>query len=243
MSVLSKPVNRRIGRAMHDYSMLADGDQVLIAVSGGVDSLVLSWILNNWQHKAPIRYNLLAVYIDNGFGTSMSDNVAKQLDRINVPYLIEKTDFWERATAAEDGKSTCYHCAKLRRNLLFSIAEQQGFNKIAFGHHKDDILETFFINLLYAGNLSTMVPRQELFDGRINIIRPMAYLVKDEIRKIAAEINIIPVKNACPKDSDSKRQVARKVVASLSELDPQVKSNIFAALSNIRKGYLLDNTI
>jgi tRNA 2-thiocytidine biosynthesis protein TtcA len=93
MSVLSKPVNRKIGRAMHDYSMLADGDQVLIAVSGGVDSLVLSWILNNWQHKAPIRYNLLAVYIDNGFGTSMSDNVAKQLDRINVPYLIEKTDF------------------------------------------------------------------------------------------------------------------------------------------------------
>jgi tRNA 2-thiocytidine biosynthesis protein TtcA len=243
MSVLSKPVNRKIGRAMHDYSMLADGDQVLIAVSGGVDSLVLSWILNNWQHKAPIRYNLLAVYIDNGFGTSMSDNVAKQLDRINVPYLIEKTDFWERAAAAEDGKSICYHCAKLRRNLLFSIAEQQGFNKIAFGHHKDDILETFFINLLYAGNLSTMVPKQELFDGRINIIRPMAYLVKDEIRKIAAEINIIPVKNACPKDSDSKRQVARKVVASLSELDPKVKSNIFAALSNIRKGYLLDNTI
>ncbi|NOQ66869.1 MAG: tRNA 2-thiocytidine biosynthesis protein TtcA [Desulfobacterales bacterium] len=243
MSVLSKPVNRKIGRAMHDYSMLADGDQVLIAVSGGVDSLVLSWILNNWQHKAPIRYNLLAVYIDNGFGTSMSDNVAKQLDRINVSYLIEKTDFWERAAAAEDGKSTCYHCAKLRRNLLFSIAEQQGFNKIAFGHHKDDILETFFINLLYAGNLSTMVPKQELFDGRINIIRPMAYLVKDEIRKIAAEINIIPVKNTCPKDSDSKRQVARKVVASLSELDPKVKSNIFAALSNIRKGYLLDNTI
>ena len=242
MSILSKPVNRKIGRAMHDYSMLADGDQVLIAVSGGVDSLVLSWLLNNWLLKAPIQYTIIAVYIDNGFGTSMSHNVAEQLQKIHVPYLIKKTDFWERAAAAEGGKSVCYHCAKLRRNLLFSIAEQEGLNKIAFGHHKDDILETFFINLLYAGNLSTMVPKQELFDGRINIIRPMAYLEKKEIQDIAEAVNIMPVKNPCPKDSDSKRQVARKVVASLSQLDPKVKSNIFAALSNIRRGYLLDNT-
>jgi len=164
MSVLSKAVNRKIGQAMHNYSMLADGDQVLIAVSGGVDSLVLTWILKFWQHKAPIQYNISAVYIDNGFDTGTSENVAKQLRNINVPYLIEKTDFWERAAAAENGRSVCYHCARLRRNLLFSIAERQGFNKIAFGHHKDDILETFFINLLYAGNLSTMVPLQELFD-------------------------------------------------------------------------------
>jgi len=243
MGVLSKAVNRRVGQAMHNYSMLADGDQVLIAVSGGVDSLVLAWLLNYWQHKAPIRYNITAAYIDNGFDASTCNNVAKQLRNINVPYLIEKTDFWEKAAAAENGKSVCYHCARLRRNLLFSIAEQQSFNKIAFGHHKDDILETFFINLLYAGNLSTMVPKQELFDGRINIIRPMAYLEKKEILKIAEQINILPVKNPCPKDSDSKRQEARKVLASLSNLDPKVKSNIFAALSNIRKGYLLDNTI
>ena len=243
MDVLSKAVNRRIGQAMHNYSMLADGDQVLIAVSGGVDSLVLSWILDFWQHKAPIQYNILAVYIDNGFHTSTGKNVEDQLRKINVPYLIKKTDFWERAAAAEEGKSVCYHCARLRRNLLFSIAEQQGFNKIAFGHHKDDILETFFINLLYAGNLSTMVPRQELFDGRLNIIRPMAYLEKIEIRNIAEKVNIRPVKNPCPKDNNSKRQEARKILASLSELDPKVKSNIFAALSNIRHGYLLDNTI
>ena len=150
---------------MHDYSMLADGDQVLIAVSGGVDSLVLTWILDYWQHKAPIRYGLLAVHIDNGFDISTNDTITKQLEKINVPFLIKKTDFWEKAAVAEDGKSVCYHCARLRRNLLFSIAEQKGFNKIAFGHHKDDILETFFINLLYAGNLSTMVPKQELFEG------------------------------------------------------------------------------
>ena len=242
MDVLSKPANRKIGQAMHDYSMLADGDRVLIAVSGGVDSLVLTWILNYWQHKAPIRYSILAIYIDNGFDTGTSDKVKEQLRRINVQCLVEKTDFWERAAAAENGKSVCYHCARLRRNLLFSIAEQHDFNKIAFGHHKDDILETFFINLLYAGNISTMVPRQELFEGRINIIRPMAYLEKKDIRNIAKKVNMTPVKNPCPKDNDSKRQEARKVVASLSNLDPKVKSNIFAALSNIRQGYLLDKS-
>ena len=243
MGVLSKAVNRKIGQAMHNYSMLADGDQVLIAVSGGVDSLVLTWILNYWQHKAPIKYNLSAVYIDNGFDSGTSDNVGKQLRKINIPYQIKKTDFWEKASAAEEGKSTCYHCARLRRNLLFSIAEKKGFNKIAFGHHKDDILETFFINLLYAGNLSTMVPRQELFDNRLNIIRPMAYLEKKEIKDIAEKADIMPVKNPCPKDSDSKRQEARKVLETLSDLDPKVKSNIFAALSNIRQGYLLDSPI
>jgi tRNA 2-thiocytidine biosynthesis protein TtcA len=243
MDVLSRAENRKIGQAMHDYAMLDDNDRVLIAVSGGIDSLVLCWLLKQWRHKAPIHYEILAVNIDNGFDASTSTNVEKQLSNIKVPYRIDKTDFWERASAAEDGKSVCYHCARLRRNRLFAIAEEQGFNKLAFGHHKDDILETFFINLLYAGNLSTMVPRQELFSGRLHIVRPMAYLEKNDIRNIAAKAKIEPVKNPCPKDSDSKRQEARKVLASIAELDPKVKSNIFAALSNIRHGYLLDNSL
>ena len=241
MSVLSKAANKKIGQAMHNYAMLAEGDRVLIAVSGGVDSLVLTWILNHWQHKAPIRYEILAVYIDNGFDSSTGAKVAEQLQNLGVPYLIEKTDFWHRAAAAAEGKSLCYHCARLRRNRLFAIAEEQGFNKISFGHHKDDILETFFINLLYAGNISTMVPNQKLFAGRIHLIRPMAYLEKKDIMEIAAAAAIMPVKNPCPRDNDSKRQEARRVVALLSELDPKVKSNIFAALSNIRQDYLLDS--
>lgn len=239
MNILSKAINRHIGQAMHNYAMLADGDRVLIAVSGGIDSLALTWILNHWLHKAPISYDILAVHVDNGFDTSTSIKVAEQLQNIGTPYLIEKTDFWHRAAAAEAGKSLCYHCARLRRNRLFAIAEQQGYNKIGFGHHKDDILETFFINLLYAGNISTMAPKQKLFNGRVHIIRPMAYLEKNDIREIAAAANIIPVKNPCPQDNDSKRQEARKLVSLLSELSPKVKSNIFAALANIRLEYML----
>jgi len=240
MNVLSKAVNRRIGQAMHRYNMLADGDRVLIAVSGGVDSLVLTWLLNSWRRKAPINYEILAIHIDNGYDSRMGDRVAEQLQKISVPYQVIKTDFWERAAMAEEGKSICYHCARLRRNRLFAIADQENFNKMAFGHHKDDIIETFFINLLYAGNLSTMVPNQKLFSGRLNIIRPLAFLEKEEIIRIADTLEIIPVKNPCPKDKDSKRQEARRIAASLSALDPKVKSNIFAALANIREGYLLD---
>lgn len=225
---------------MHDYTMLADADRVLIAVSGGVDSLVLTWILDYWRRKAPIHYDILAVYIDNGFDDATGDKVAEQLRNIGVPFLVQKTDFWHEAAEAEDGKSICYHCARLRRNRLFAIAEEQDFNKIAFGHHKDDILETFFINLLYAGNISTMVPKQKLFDGRIHIIRPLAYLEKNDILEMAAAAGILPVKNPCPQDGDSKRQEARHVVSTLSGLAPKVKSNIFAALANIRQEYLLE---
>jgi len=240
MDVLSKIANRRIGRAMHNYAMLADSDRVLVAVSGGVDSLVLAWLLNGWLRKAPISYEILAVYIDNGFDRQTADKVEEQLQNIKIPYLIEKTDFWARAAATEEGKSVCYHCARFRRNRLFSIAEQQGYNKMALGHHRDDILETFFINLLYAGNLSTMVPKQKLFAGRLHIIRPMAYLDKEDILKIADTAGIFPVKNPCPQDMDSKRQEARKIVASLSAMGPKIKSNMFAALANIRQDYLLD---
>jgi tRNA 2-thiocytidine biosynthesis protein TtcA len=241
MNVLNKAVNRRIGQAMHKYNMLTDGDRVLVAVSGGVDSLVLTWLLKHWQRKAPISYEMHAVFIDNGFGNQMGNKVAGQLEKIDVSFRVEKTDFWQKAKMAEDGKSVCYHCARLRRNRLFSIAEQENFNKMAFGHHKDDIIETFFINLLYAGNLSTMVPNQKLFHGKLNIIRPLAFLEKEEIIQIADTFDIIPVKNPCPKDEDSKRREARKVAASLSALAPRVKANIFAALANIREGYLLDS--
>jgi len=238
-SILSKKANRSIGQAMHHYSMLADGDRVLIAVSGGVDSLALTAILKRWQLKTPIRYEILGVYLDNGFEDATSDEVGGQLQKIGVPHRIEKTDFWDRAELAENGKSVCYHCAHLRRNRLFAIADEQGFNKIAFGHHKDDILETFFINLLYAGNISTMVPKQKLFNGRIHIIRPMAYLEKKDILEIAAAAGLTPVKNPCPQDKKSKRQEVRRIVAELSQLNPKVKSNIFAALTNIRAEYLM----
>jgi tRNA 2-thiocytidine biosynthesis protein TtcA len=238
--MLKKSVNHRIGQALHTYGMLAAGDRVMLAVSGGIDSLVLVWLLRFWRRKAPIDFDLLAVHLDMGFGENEAGLVAAQLDRLGLPYLIEKSDIGRRALEAEDGKSGCYHCARQRRNRLFELAREKGCNKIAMGHHQEDIIETFFLNLLWAGNLSTMVPKQELFGGKLALIRPMAYLEKHEIREIGASLEIDPVANPCPLSKESKRMQTRDLLEkSFYPLNPATKATIFTALSNPRPDYLL----
>jgi tRNA 2-thiocytidine biosynthesis protein TtcA len=240
---LNKQTNRLIGRAMHDYAMLTDHDRVMIAVSGGVDSLVLVKILKDWQLKAPIKYDLLAVHLDMGFGEEEPAQVARQLDRLGVDYRLEKTDIGAKAMAAEGGRSGCFHCARHRRNRLFELAKEKNCNKIAMGHHKEDIIETFFINMMYGGNLSTMVPRQDLFEGRLAVIRPLAYLEKDAIRAAGKGWGIEPVANPCPLSTKSKRQQIRDLLEAIYRDDESVKATIFSSLANIRPDYLLKNKI
>jgi tRNA 2-thiocytidine biosynthesis protein TtcA len=240
---LNQKANHLVGRAMHDYQMLADQDRVMVAVSGGVDSLVLLAILRDWQLKAPIKYELMAVNLDMGFGAEEAELVAAQLARLGVEYLVEKTDIGPKALEDEEGRSGCFYCARRRRNRLFEIARERNFTKIAMGHHKEDIIETFFLNMMYAGNLSTMVPKQDLFKGRLNLIRPMAYLEKAAIREIATELGVSPVANPCPLSEKSKRQEVRDLLESLYQKDGSLKSTIFSALANIKPDYLLKTTI
>ncbi len=240
---LDTRTNRLIGRAMHDYKMLADQDLVLVAVSGGIDSLVLLNILKNWQLKAPIKYELLAVHLDMGFGKAEPKLIAGQLDRLGVDYLLETTDIGAKALAEDNGRGGCFHCTRRRRKRLFEIAEEKNFTKIALGHHKEDIIETFFINMMYGGNLSTMVPRQDLFGGKLALIRPMAYLEKKAIRQAGADWGVEPVANPCPLSDKSKRQEVRKLLESIYREDEAVKSTIFSALANLKPDYLLKNKI
>lgn len=232
-------MNRLVGRAMHTYAMLADGDRVLIAVSGGIDSLVLTWLLDHWRKKAPIGYELLAVHLDMGFGGNSHLLVEGELGRLNVPFHIEQTTYGIDALKEEDGKSGCYHCAKQRRNRLFELARERRCNKIAFGHHQEDIIETFFLNMFYSGNMSTMVPRQDLFDGRLALIRPLALLEKRDIKELGAALAISPVDNPCPLTERSKRAELRALLGSLYAQDSKIKANIFSALANIKLDYLL----
>ena len=240
---LNKQTNRLIGRAMHDYEMLADQDRVIIAVSGGIDSLVLLSILKHWLKKAPITYDLLAVHLDMGFGETETALVGAQLERLGVKYLIEKTDIGPRALEAENGRSGCFHCSRQRRTRLFEIARERGYTKIALGHHNEDIIETFYINMMYAGNLSTMVPRQDLFEGRLSLIRPMAYLEKTAIKELGSQLKINPVPNPCPLSGTSKRQEVRDLLESIYEKDETIKSTIFSSLANVKPDYLLKKTI
>lgn len=247
--MLSRSVNRRVGRAMHAYSMLEEGDRVLVAVSGGVDSLFLSWLLGFWQRKAPISYHIQAVHIDMEPGADGPGPTARavegQLGRIGMGCVVIPT-IWQAPVFAEghelsaaDSKDVCFACAKNRRKQLFDYARREQFNKIALGHHRDDIIETFFINICFASNISTMVPRQDLFEGRLALIRPLAFLDKEEIVSLAAELGLEPAPTNCPLSEKTKRMEVRHLLADLYDRIPEAKTRIFAALANVRQEYLL----
>ncbi|MFP3983986.1 MAG: ATP-binding protein [Desulfurivibrionaceae bacterium] len=232
-------LNRLIGQAIHSYNMLADGDRLLIAVSGGIDSLVLSMVLHNWRKKAPINYELELVHIDMGVKEPPTESINQQLARYNLSVeRVDQKTFSGNATLDAAG-NTCFQCSRNRRTKLFSLARERGCNKLALGHHRDDLIETFFINVLYSGNISTMVPAQPLFNGDLTVIRPLAFLSKEEVKELGEIFRLTPAAGDCPLSITTKRDAVREILADLSSSDPAVKGNIFNALSNVREDYLL----
>ncbi len=224
---------------MHDYSMFAEGDRVLVCVSGGIDSLALACILKIWQKKAPIHFDLTALHIAHDFrkmrqgSTDPGESISRQLQ--NVSLKVQIAEEW----VIGDADRTCFLCSRNRRSQIFDIARQQGYNKIALGHHKDDLIETFMLNAIYSGNISTMVPKQILFAGSLSIVRPMAYLGKNEVGEIASGLQLEAVESLCPLAADTRREKVRSLLQNLYEAEPAARNSLFAALANVRKDYLL----
>lgn len=229
-------VRRQVGRAMADYAMLAEGDRVLVAVSGGLDSLVLAWILAAWQAMAPIVFHLEAAHVDLAPAAAGPGPRALAVrDRLGLMGI-----FCHLLPAnSRVAEPSCHLCARVRRKRLFDLAAATGCTRLALGHHRDDLVETLMLNLLYSGNISTMVPRQDVFGGRLALIRPLAYLQRSELEELARELGLTPQPSCCPVGEETRRRAVRSLLDDIYARAPQARDNLFAALSHVRRDYLL----
>ena len=229
-------ISKRIGKAIMDYKMLSEGDKILVAVSGGKDSLTLLQVLNDRRKFVPIKYELLAVHIDMGYPCQHPKLLARHFKKIGVDYHIEKIDILK-------GKSrkdiSCFWCSWNRRKALFEVADRLGCTKVALGHHHDDIIETILMNLFFHGEIAAMSPKQELFGGKIVLIRPLAYTDEDMIVKFAKTLDFPHHKCACPNSVTSQRTKMTKIIAEIKKVCPDVKKNIFRSVKRIKKDHLL----
>lgn len=229
-------ISKSMGKAIMDYDMLAQGDKILVAVSGGKDSLTLLHVLNNRKAFVPIKYDLLAVHVDMGYPCQHPKILAEYFKKMGIDFHIEKIDILK-------GKSrkdiSCFWCSWNRRKALFETANRLGCTKVALGHHMDDICETILLNLFFQGEISAMNPKQELFDGKITIIRPLAYVQEDLIRKFAKDLDFPHHKCACPNSITSKRTKVEQIIKDLEKITPDIKKNIFRSIKRIKKDYLL----
>jgi len=219
--------------------MISDGDRILVGLSGGKDSFTLMWLLNERLERIPINYELFAVYIDPGFEEGFSEPLAEYWNRTGFELIIEDTDFGILAHSSQNRENPCFLCSRLRRKRLFEIADELGCNKLALGHNKDDIIETLFMNICYAGEISTMMPSQSFFQERFTLIRPLAFVDEDVIRRFAKEKGCPDFINPCPSAKVSKRQEIKRLLQQLYRSNRKVKGNIFRAMSRVKTDYLL----
>ena len=235
-------IRRRLGRALADYSMTADGDELIVALSGGKDSLALLHILETRKAWIPVSYRLRPVHVSLGEGGSHErvEHLRRQVAGLGLELEVVATDIAFRLNTETLTESPCFHCARWKRKALFDFAAREKILKIAFGHHRDDLLETALMNLFYSSNFSTMRPRQELFDGRLIIIRPLAYLDEADIISYCRRKNLPIDSPPCPfQEENGRRRAMKELLLRLERENPQTRDSIFHALWNVRRQYLL----
>jgi len=239
LSFAAKEIRRLMGKAIHTREMISEGDHVLVAVSGGKDSLSLLWLLRERLKRVPIEYGIIAVHVDVGFGSDSAERMKSFFTEHGFDYRIVRTDIGPKAHGPENRENPCFLCSRLRRKILFELANELGCNKIAFGHHKDDVIETFFLNLFYGASLSTMMPVQDFFQGKLTIIRPMYLIDLALVKRYANSMGWPEIDLSCPSAGSTKREEIRKMLRSFYRGNKKVKGNIFHALHNVRPEYLL----
>ncbi len=236
---------RLVGTAIADYRMIEDGDHVMVCLSGGKDSYGLLDILLALQQRAPIRFSLIAVNLDQKQPGFPAQVLPDYLTALGVPFHIETRDTYSIVKRViPEGDTTCSLCSRLRRGHLYRVASELGATKIALGHHRDDILETFLLNLFYGGKLKAMPPKLRSKDGRHMVIRPLAYVPESDLARYAElrQFPIIPC-DLCGSQEHLQRKAVKALVQELGQRFPGSIDNMFASLGNIAPALLLDRRL
>ena len=245
MRKLEKRLNRQVGQAIVDFNMIEEGDKVMVCVSGGKDSYTLLDVLMKLQKRAPIRFELVAVNLDQKQPGFPSDVLPAYLDSVGVPYHIETQDTYSVVKrVVPEGKTMCSLCSRLRRGALYTVARRLGCNKIALGHHRDEIVATFFLNMFFAAKIKSMPPKLVTDNGEFMVIRPLAYVKEADTLAWAEHMQfpIIPC-NLCGSQEHLQRKQVSNMLKEWEKQYPGRTELILTALQNVVPSHLLDRKL
>ncbi len=245
MNKLQKRLRRNVGKAIQDYNMIEEGDRIMVCLSGGKDSYTMLDILLGLQVSAPVNFEIIAVNLDQKQPGFPQHVLPEYLQSLGVPYqILEKDTYSIVKRVIPEGKTTCGLCSRLRRGNLYGFAEQNGMTKIALGHHRDDLLETLFLNMFHGGSLKAMPPKLLSDDGKHVVIRPLAYCREKDIEAFAQarQYPIIPC-NLCGSQENLQRQAIKTMLQGWERQHPGRLDSIFASMGNVRPSQLADREL
>jgi tRNA 2-thiocytidine biosynthesis protein TtcA len=240
---LTRDLGRDLGRCVMDYALLREGDRVMVCLSGGKDSYTLLSLLERLRRRAKLKFSLLAVHLDQGQPGYDGRPLEQYLAANDIPHRIIREDTYRVVKDnVPEGKTYCSLCSRLRRGVLYNVAQELGCTKIALGHHRDDAIETLMLNLMFTGSMRAMPPKLISDDGRNVVIRPLAYAAEKTIARFA-ELMAFPILpcNLCGSQEQLMRKQVKRLLTELEASAPRVRESMLAAMTNVRPSQLLDH--
>lgn len=222
----------RVRKAIDDYNMIEDGDKIAVGISGGKDSLTMLYALHGLMRFYPQKFQIHAVTVDLGFGNLNLDEIKKLCESMNVEYTIVKTDIAQIIFEERGETNPCSLCAKMRKGALNQAIKDAGCNKVAYAHHKDDVVETMMMSLIYEGRIHTFSPVTYLDRMELTVIRPLIYMNEIDVIGFVNKHNVPVVKSPCPADGHTKREYVKNLIRDINKETPGVKERMFTAIKN-----------